>query len=456
MARRSEPSPAARVRAAVAAALAGPCGLASGTPLLAAVSGGLDSVALAHTLAALGWPATLAHVHHHLRGEAADADAAFVEALAARLGCPFVRLDAPLRGDGNRQDEARRLRYAALAEAAAARGLAAVATAHTASDQAETLLLHLVRGTGAQGLAGMPPARVLAPGVALVRPLLGLGRSALAEAARAEGWDWREDASNASAAYRRNRLRHDVLPLLEAEGGPGVAERIARAAEAVRGLLAALEASSPDADAARLPLADVEGLPPAARRARLAAALAAQGLARRRADVARLEALLDAQPGRRAVLAGAVVWREREGLRFVLGPPGARLPGDARWPVAVPGRTDTPAGVLEAELLEAAPDAGRDPRVVVVDAAALARPLVLRPWRDGDRVRPLGAPGSRLVSDVLTDARVPSSVRRDVPVLEAGGAILWLVGVRLAEAARLRTKTAVRLRWTPARPPEGA
>lgn len=437
----------------------GPCGLAPGEPLLVAVSGGLDSVVLARVLASLSWPGALAHVHHHLRGADADADAAFVEALAGQLGYPFVRLDAPIGGPGNRQDAARRARYAALAAAAAERGLAAVATAHTATDQAETLLLHLMRGTGAQGLAGMPPTRPLGPGVALVRPLLALGRPALAAAAQAEGWPWREDASNASGAYRRNRLRHRLLPILEDEGGSGVAERIAGAAEAVRGLLVALGEAAP-ADAfersgaaeAALPLELLRALPPEARRARLAAALAALGLPRRRADLERLAALVDAQPGRRAALPGAAqVWRERD--RLVIAREEETEEEAESWFVAVPGRTATPAGTLAADALPAVPMPSVlrtvGPLEEVVDAAALRAPLVLRRWRPGDRMRPLGAPGTRLVSDVLTDARVPSRHRRTALVLAAGDAIVWLVGVRLAEAARLRpdSAAAVRLRW---------
>ena len=145
-------------------------------------------------------------------------------------------------GAGNVQAEARRARYAALAEAARRHASAAVVTGHTATDQAETVLMNLVRGAGLRGLGGMPPRRPLSAGVSLVRPLLWATRAEVEAEARARGWTWRDDPGNAGDRFQRNRIRRSVLPLLDAEGGPGTAARVARAADAARAALAVVPA----------------------------------------------------------------------------------------------------------------------------------------------------------------------------------------------------------------------
>jgi tRNA(Ile)-lysidine synthase len=214
----------------------------AGAGLLVAVSGGVDSVVLAHALAALAGPLRLrlaiGHVHHGLRGAEADADEAFVAGLAGRLALPFqarrvdpraLRAAGPSRTRPTLQEAARRLRYEALLEMASAAGLACVATAHQADDQAETVLLRLLRGTGPDGLAGIP-AR--SPDGRIVRPLLDVPRREIEAFAAARGLAFREDASNASPAYARNRLRREHLPALAAAFNPRLLQRIAALAEA--------------------------------------------------------------------------------------------------------------------------------------------------------------------------------------------------------------------------------
>lgn len=209
--------------------------------LLVACSGGVDSTVLLDVLGELardrGLDLAVGHVHHGLRGEAADADQAFVAALAQERGLPFraarvapgrLRQGRSSRARPTLQEAARRLRYDALNGMAADLGCAWIATAHTRDDQAETVLLRLLRGAGPEGLAGIPERSGIA-----VRPLLGVGRAEILAHARARGLAWREDASNASAAYARNRVR-GWLRQLEAELNPGVLRAIADLAEAQR------------------------------------------------------------------------------------------------------------------------------------------------------------------------------------------------------------------------------
>jgi tRNA(Ile)-lysidine synthase len=186
-------------------------------------------------------PLTVAHLNHGLRGAESDADEEFVRALHARLaaagraglGWRRARVDtaaeARRRGAGL-EATARELRYGWLAEVAAEVGAAWVATGHTADDQAETVLHRLLRGAGLRGLAGIPPRRPLRPGVEVVRPLLGGRRAAVLAYLQALGQDWRQDRSNADRRHTRNRIRHELLPLLAERYNPAVVSILCRLA----------------------------------------------------------------------------------------------------------------------------------------------------------------------------------------------------------------------------------
>jgi tRNA(Ile)-lysidine synthase len=208
------------------------------TPVLVALSGGADSTSLVAALAALrdagrAGPVSACHVDHGLRPDSA-ADAGACRALCERLGVP-LRVVAVQVGGGNLQAAARRARYAALRAVAAEVGAARIATAHTRSDQAETVLLRLSRGAGARGLAGIPPRRG-----AIVRPLIDRSRAEVLSYLAARGLPHREDPTNATARFDRNRVRHEVLPALE-RLRPGAEAALARAADLLRDDERALE-----------------------------------------------------------------------------------------------------------------------------------------------------------------------------------------------------------------------
>ena len=219
--------------------------LRPGDRVLAAVSGGPDSVCLAHHLTRLAGRrrlrVTLAHLHHGLRGPDADKDEAFVRKLAEDLGTPLIVRRLPVRDLARKErrsleDAGRRLRYRALGEIARSDDCNKVATGHHLDDQAETLLLHLLRGTKAKGLAGIPPLRPLDPGAdspVLIRPLLPLGRKDVESYLRCFGLRSRTDRSNQSLDYTRNWIRLKVLPLL-ASRNPRIRENLAAIAEDLR------------------------------------------------------------------------------------------------------------------------------------------------------------------------------------------------------------------------------
>lgn len=254
-------------------------------PTLLACSGGADSSALVLAIAASPIPAVVAHVLHDLRPpEQAEADRDAARRLAERCGLPFAEARVQVRDlPGNAEANARRARYGALARLASEHACRFVATGHQADDQAETLLMRLLRGAGPEGLSGVRPRRSLAPGVALVRPMLRITRPEAEAICRAAGWAWREDLTNRDTARLRAAVRHTVLPALRTLR-PDAAVRLAAAAEIQATVDAAIRARAralllgPEAGEVRLPLAALRAAPEAVRVAALREALRRLGV----------------------------------------------------------------------------------------------------------------------------------------------------------------------------------
>lgn len=445
--------------------------LAEGARVVVGVSGGADSMVTLAVLRRLGYEVGALHVNYGLR-EGADADAALVRdwcaAQSPPVPCTVVSSDAGAEAErtgASLHDVARRHRYEAMAEQARVCGAAAVAVGHHRDDQAETLLLNLIRGSGPEGLAGMPPSRPLdaAPEVRLVRPLLDVGRSDIEAFAEAENIPWREDPSNRDPTYDRATIRTEVLPLLQKKFG-GVTDNLARAAGLMREYVDHTVTPSLAETWARVYTADEEGGmldlarlrdEPSVWRRRLILAALDEGLPeapQTAAVAAEIEGLIDAQVGRRVEVGGGVVWREREGLRFV---PAAAAPTPLWPPVPVPWGEDVPLdrGVLRVDPLEAPPDPldPHTPNAAYVDADRLIDPLAVGTWQDGDRLQPLGMEGTKSVADLLTDAQVPPHRRAGVYVLYTDEHPAWVIGHRLDHRVRVRPSTTqvARLSWHP-------
>ena len=362
--------------------------IAPNAAVLVGLSGGVDSLVLLHVLERLGHPVRAAHLNFRLRGEESEADEAWIRDLCGERGTPLhvgkADVAAQAAAGESVQMTARRLRYAFLLRTASAAGLACVAVGHHLDDQAETVLQNLIRGTGPEGLAGMPAKRPIEAGsrVMLVRPLLHARRQAIVDFARSEGLSWREDASNADTRYTRNRMRSVVLPAIADAFGSAAAERIVRSSALVRAYVedTAVPVASAlferAADLAEQSL-DLEILlqSTAVWRGRIILralrewlpAVGGTGEA-----VRQVERLLHAQPGRRIAFGDAIVWRGRGRLIFRVA-----APEDGSVQLEVGRTVLARAGEFGVELLSSRPLAARDddPFAELVDADRLGTSL---------------------------------------------------------------------------------
>jgi tRNA(Ile)-lysidine synthase len=424
--------------------------------VVVAVSGGADSVALLlilHAIAARArWRlAGVVHVNHGLRGAESDEDEAFVRSLAARLSLPIeaARVDVRARSRERHQSleaAARDLRYAAFADAASTLVATVVATGHTQDDQAETVLLRLLRGAGSRGLGGIRPKRGR-----YVRPIIDCRRADLRAFLATAGESFREDASNADLSIARNRVRHTLLPVLDRDWA-GAVRALARAAELAaddeRVLARMAKEMTPalslsPGSGVQLDVRGLVPLPAAIARRIVRDAIESAGGAASFRDIEAVRRLARApRPDGRLDLGGFEVSRRGPVLRFrAVRPRGGRArPGEFVHPVAGDVRIDETGTVIRASIRKGLPDragaTGRDE--AWVDARAIALPLVVRSRRPGDRVRPFGAPGSRKLQDVLVDAKIPREARDRVAIVaDARGTLLWVAGVAAAEAGRV-------------------
>ena len=441
-----------------------------GHHVLAAVSGGADSTALLVALHALTGELrcrlSAVHLHHGIRGAAADADAAFVARLCAQLGVPLRsgRSDVPARARRrglSLEAAAREARYAFFARAARELSAHAAATAHTADDQAETVLLRLARGAGRRGLGGMAPATTLF-GLRVIRPMLAVSRRQVEAFLRRRGMTWREDVSNRDGAFLRNRVRHEILPLLAGRLNPEVRDALCRTAGILREEDAWLDRLAAEAleecrcggpggdEGSALALERLDRLCAGARGRVLRLWLTRGGAPADRAGfdaVGRVVALLAHRCGSRSVPIGAG-WNVRRAYdRLLLERSGDTAPDPAcSRRVAVPGETLIPGqgwrivtrlarGLYKPRRSRVGSLPGR---ASLRAADALKRGLLVRSWRPGDRIRPHGMEGSKKIQDVFTDAKVPAAARSAVPVFECRGEIVWVPGYRVARGWEVR------------------
>ena len=441
--------------------------LAPGSHVLCAVSGGADSVCLLHWLRAQavsgGFALTAAHFDHQLRGAESQRDAAFVQRLCEDWGVPCVVGAGDVSGEAVRQrtgieETARRLRYAFLERTAEEVGADVIATAHNADDNVETLLLHLIRGSGLQGLTGIRPRRG-----ALVRPLLTTTRAEILDYLAENALTHVEDSTNADTAYTRNKLRREVIPLLR-ELNPRLEEGLTAAMTRLRAdndyltaqaLSAAREAEPTRSGGLAIPAAQV-GRRPDPIAVRVVSALLGR-LGEHQFRAAHLTSVValsrSADPSGSVDLPHGLTARRAYGL-LLLEPANDEGPGWTPVPLEVPGETDLPSlgWRLVCRPATAPLSPPEDPFLCYLDPAALDGPLVVRPRAAGDTIALPGRPRKR-VKRLFIDAKVPRLDRGRLPLVADRKGPVWLAGFG-PDTSRLSTPgtAALELRAVPIAP----
>jgi tRNA(Ile)-lysidine synthase len=439
-----------------------------GQHLLVAVSGGPDSVALLSVLARLApaWRLKLTAVHfnYRLRGSESDGDEAFVSALCRERGIALL-IRRPTLVKGRQQSSlqalARDARYAAMKSIAFEIGADRIVVGHTANDQAETMLMWMLRGAGLTGLAGMPFIRE----ALIIRPLLAVSRKEILEYLAQEGLEYRQDSSNESARYRRNRIRRELVPVME-QIAPATVRLLQRQANLLREderyleqVVRELYASIVRRDAGggqRFDRQAFAAIPVALQRRIVRMVLRAADPKGRASSAQVVEDVqqfcLTAVQGARLLLRQVELTREGDAIRIdqrgqrrsgrVTGSAGAV---EAEIPMAIPSTVYWPGTRqkihVQVMTRQAAESLLRSPAAdcAVFDADRLSEPLALRSWRVGDRFCPSGMKGKRKkLQDLFTDMKVGRQERKRIPLLVAPEGILWVVGRRQDERFLVR------------------
>ena len=444
--------------------------LRPGARVVAAVSGGSDSVALVRLLQRVATELDvsvvgLAHVNHGLRGAAADADEQFCRELAVELGlaATISRVEVSRVTNGARlspEDAARRARYEALANALVQLGGDVVALGHTRDDQAETVMLKLFRGAGARGMGGIYPRN----GV-FVRPLLDIGRDDLRRWLVQHGYRWVDDETNANLCIPRNLMRHTVLPSIAQAIGRDVAQALARQAAIARADDEVLEALTDAAESravmrtgeqVRLDRPQLAAEPTAIQRRVLMRALQAAGVSRPGFDA--VESLRELATGKGSSLEfknRVRAYRIAGGVVLTNSGRDAEAPVQPfRYSLTIPGGVLVPeAGMtVSARPYDALTGPDSDLQAAV-DAEAIGGTVIVRNWKAGDALRPAGVGGRKKLQDVFVDRKIPRHERARLPlVANAADHVVWVPGLALDERVRVteRTKAVVVLKLSQA------
>lgn len=447
--------------------------LQKGDSIVVGVSGGADSVALLHLLWGLKDRHELklfvAHLNHMFRGRESEEDAEYVEALCKSLSLPVYveSFDVPayIRETGlSSEDASRIIRYELYRKVARTVGASKVALGHNADDQAETVLMRILRGTGSTGLSGIPPVRMM-DDLMIIRPLINVRRALIEEYCREHGLVPRVDSTNLKPMYMRNRIRLELLPLLEKEYGASVVSHLTVLADLMRQEDAYMESEAErayarcriDGTEVCLSVSKVSVLPVALQRRVIRRALAECKGDVLNIEFGHVEGVLKQLSSDRVnwqlhLPQGLVVQKEYYVLRFLLQPE-EQGEGDKEFEyvLEVPGMTFIPEGriVLEAEVLHASNPTERRAIIDTLDGKKrvgfdrefLPPELLVRSRQPGDRMDVFGMHGSKKVKDILIDEKVPPHKRERIPVLAGNDVVYWVIGLRAGRNACITERT---------------
>jgi tRNA(Ile)-lysidine synthase len=449
--------------------------------LVVAVSGGPDSVCLLHILLdlrdRLGITLHVAHLNHGLRGAESDADASYVTKLAQKLNLPATieRRDVPAYQKSKRlslEEAAREVRYGFLAEVVKAIGADSVAVGHTLDDHIETILMHLIRGSGTRGLRGLQPSSQLQLGetsLTIIRPLLEVSREETAAYCRRYRLKPRLDTSNLSLSPLRNRIRQQLIPLLESYN-PQVTDALLRTARIAADDLAALEevALEPERNAVKeqgntviLEKESFLKLPVALQRYLLRSAIEKRLGNLMDIESRHIEEIMAARhrpAGKIITLPDGLVFVV-EYDRYLLGSDPATLSRFPRieneYKLRIPGTTELPGWRVKASVVRQNQVlAEQNNYAAYFDLDCTGDKLTVRPRRPGDRFQPLGMDRPKKLNEFMIDSKIPRPWRRRVPLVCSPERVIWVVGWRIDERARVTGDTRNVLRLEATRPAE--
>lgn len=422
--------------------------LKPGQTVIAAVSGGADSMVMLNVLLELQrlWKLKLvvAHVNFGLRGKESDGDERFVHTAAGKSGLPFYSMRVDTAAEAARtkrsiQETARELRYAFFYSLRRTLGADAVATAHHADDNTETMLFNLLRGTGVDGLAGIPPKRD-----AVIRPLLCVTRVMIEEYAKERQIRFRNDSTNIKEDYTRNFLRRRIVPTLMKRVNPSLHETMMQEAETFRLAARYLQMMTDDAfsrcaDGTSLKLEPFRTFHLFLQQSVMRRQLQELAVEPTAAAITALTELAERQKGAVAELpdgwraertVGSILFRKENaesGFRYQLDAPGTVDHEEFSLSIAPARRKGNKR------------NAGSS--MEYVDAERLTFPVIIRSWETGDRFHPLGMKGSKKLSDLFSGLKMTQQEKLRVPVVVSGGNIVWVAGVRLDERYKLTDST---------------
>jgi len=401
-----------------------------------AVSGGADSVCLLHVLQQLGVAVTAVHLNHKLRGAESDADAEFVSQLAAQLSIASIVESADVAAmPGNLEQAGRYARLGLFRRLLTSGTLDKIATAHTLSDQAETVLYRLIRGSGTAGLAGIRPVTV----DGLIRPMLDVDRPEIIAYLEAHSLSWRVDSTNTDPRFARNRIRHELLPLIARDHNSAIFATLAQVADTARDeedwwSLEVQRIAASFGDFPELNIQQLHALHPAARRRLIRYAMRIVRGDLRGIDASHVEAIValtTREQGTGSVFlpGNLTAVRSFDRIRFVECEAAADFEVPLQ-PPAVVHLPDSSIGlrfqIIEIASTSASPvaESGYNGNDDSLDADRLSGPLVVRNWRPGDM---LHRPGhlDRKMKSLFQRARIPIWERRSWPVLACGANIAW-------------------------------
>ncbi|HEX75994.1 MAG TPA: tRNA lysidine(34) synthetase TilS [Dehalococcoidia bacterium] len=449
----------------------------AGEKLVVAVSGGADSVCLFHILVQwqreLGVKLQVAHLNHQLRGAESDSDAKYVCDLAHHLDIPVTIEHRDVAAYRDRkgyslEEAAREVRYSFLAEVAGATGASRVTVGHTRDDQIETILMHLLRGTGIAGLRGLQPRSLLQYGedrerMEVVRPLLEVTRQETLDYCQRYQLRPRSDSSNTELSFLRNRVRLELLPVLR-NYNPSIDKALLRLAAAAGDDVSFIEeqalwlwnkVAKEESSAIYLDRSKIASLPRAMQRQILRLAVARLLGSLKDIEADHLEAMVDflAKPaGKRLCLPQGLTLLTEYG-RLVLTSAQASLcplpPLEDVFNINVPGKTALPSWQVKADILKEPGDSDEDSFAANFDLDKVGKELTVRQRKPGDRFQPLGMSQIKKLQDFMVDVRIPRTWRGRVPLVCSGEQILWVVGWRIDDRVKVTeaTKNILRLEF---------